>query len=67
MLRNFNAKMGRKDILKPKIGNESFHETSNNTGVRVVNFSTSINSLVTSQITKFIHLAFAQWKNTQSY
>jgi hypothetical protein len=34
-LGDFNEKAGRKDIFKPKIGNESLHEISNDNGVRV--------------------------------
>jgi hypothetical protein len=45
LLGDFNAKGGREDILKPIIGNESLHEASNDTGVRVVNFTTSKNLL----------------------
>jgi hypothetical protein len=29
LLGDFNAKVGRKDIFKPKIGNESLYEISN--------------------------------------
>jgi exonuclease III len=36
LLGDFNAKLGRKDTFKPKIGNESLHEDSNDNGVRVV-------------------------------
>jgi hypothetical protein len=36
-----NAQVGREDIFKSTIGNESLHETSNNNGVRVLNFATS--------------------------
>jgi hypothetical protein len=36
-----NEKVGREDIFKPAIGNESSHEISNDNGVRVVNFATS--------------------------
>jgi hypothetical protein len=43
LLGDFNAKVGRKDIVKPTIGNESLHEISNDNGVRVVNFATSKN------------------------
>jgi exonuclease III len=36
LLGDFNAKVGREDIFKPTIGNESLHEISNDNGVRVV-------------------------------
>jgi hypothetical protein len=39
LLGDFNAKVGREDIFKPTIGNESLHETSNDNGVRVVTLS----------------------------
>jgi hypothetical protein len=38
----FSARVGREDILKPTIGNESLHDN----GVRVVNFATSKNLIV---------------------
>jgi hypothetical protein len=41
LLGDFNAKVGREDIFKPTIGNESLHETSNYNVVRAVNFATS--------------------------
>jgi exonuclease III len=37
MLGDFNANVGREDIFKPKDGNESLHEISNDHGARVVN------------------------------
>jgi exonuclease III len=40
---DFNAKVGREDIFKPTIGNESLHEISNDNGVRLVNLATSKN------------------------
>jgi exonuclease III len=40
LLGDFNAKVGKEDIFKPNIGNESLHATSNDNGVRVVNFAT---------------------------
>jgi hypothetical protein len=40
---DFNARVGREDIFKPIIGNESLYEISNDNGVRVVNFATSKN------------------------
>jgi hypothetical protein len=33
LLGDFNAKVGREDIFKPTIGNESSHEISNDNGV----------------------------------
>jgi endonuclease/exonuclease/phosphatase family metal-dependent hydrolase len=41
LLGDFNAKVGREDIFKPTIGNESLHEISNDNGVRLVSFVTS--------------------------
>jgi exonuclease III len=56
LLGDFNAKVGKEDIFKPTIGNESLHETSNDNGVRVVNFATSKNLVVkSSHIAKFIN------------
>jgi endonuclease/exonuclease/phosphatase family metal-dependent hydrolase len=50
---DFNAKVGREDIFKPTIGNESSHDISNDNGVRVVNFATYKNLVVKS--TMFPH------------
>jgi hypothetical protein len=41
LLGDFNAKVGREDIFKPKTGNESLHANSNDNGVKVVKFGTS--------------------------
>jgi hypothetical protein len=46
LLGDFNAKIGREDIFKPIISNESLHEFGNDNGVRVVNFATSKNLFV---------------------
>jgi endonuclease/exonuclease/phosphatase family metal-dependent hydrolase len=53
LLGDFNAKVGKEDIFKPIIGNESLHEASNDNGDRVVNFATSKNLIVKS--TTFPH------------
>jgi endonuclease/exonuclease/phosphatase family metal-dependent hydrolase len=53
LLGDFNAKVGREDIFKPTIVNESLQEISNGNGVRLVNFATSINLIVKS--TMFPH------------
>jgi endonuclease/exonuclease/phosphatase family metal-dependent hydrolase len=53
LLGDFNAKVGREDIFKPTIGNESLHEISNDNRVRLVNYATSKNLRVKS--TMFSH------------
>jgi hypothetical protein len=53
MLGDLNAEVGREDIFKTTIGNESSHEISNDNGVRVVNFATSKTLVVKS--TMFRH------------
>jgi hypothetical protein len=46
LLGYFNAKVGREDILKPTIGNDSSYEINNDNGVMVVNFAISENLIV---------------------
>jgi hypothetical protein len=41
LLGDFNAKLGRDDIFKPTIGNESLYEDSNDYGVQVIKFASS--------------------------
>jgi hypothetical protein len=53
LLGDFNARVGREDIIKPTTGNESLHEIINDIGVRVVNFAISKN--LTIQSTVFPH------------
>jgi hypothetical protein len=55
LLGDSNAKVGREDIFKLTVGNESLHEISNDNGVRVVNFTTSKNLIVKSTSTMFPH------------
>jgi hypothetical protein len=50
LLGDFNAKVGREDIFKPTIGNESLHEINNDNGVRLVNVSRSKNLIVKSMM-----------------
>ena len=40
LLEDFNAKVGRQNIFKQTIGQESLHQDSNDNGVRLVNFAT---------------------------
>ena len=53
LLGDFNAEVGRENIFKPTIGNESLHQDSKDNGVRTVNFATSKNVVVKS--TMFPH------------
>jgi hypothetical protein len=50
---DFNAKAWSESIFKPTIGNESLCKDCNDNGVRIVNFSTSINLVVKNTI--FLH------------
>jgi len=50
LLEDFNAKVGRENIFKPTIGQESLHQDSNDNGVRLVNFATSKNLVVKSRM-----------------
>jgi hypothetical protein len=50
---DFNAKVGREDIFKLAVGNESLHEINNDNGVRLVHFAISKNLIVKS--TMFPH------------
>jgi hypothetical protein len=44
---DYTAKLGRDDIFKPTVGNESLHQGTNGNGVRIVNFATSKNIVKT--------------------
>jgi len=41
LLEDFYSKLGREDIFKPMVGNESLHQDGNDNGVRIVNSATS--------------------------
>jgi hypothetical protein len=53
LLEDFNPKVGREDIFKPTVGNESFHKIGNDNGIRIVKSATSKNLTVKS--TMFPH------------
>jgi len=53
ILGEFDAKVGRENIFKQTIGNESLHQDSNDNGFRIVNFATSKNLVV--KCTMFPH------------
>jgi hypothetical protein len=48
VLEDFNAKIGKEDIVKPIIWNEGLHKISNDNGVIVVNFATYKNVVMKS-------------------
>ena len=49
LLGDFNARVGRENILKLTTRNESLHQDSNGNGVRIVNFATK-NLVVKSMV-----------------
>ena len=48
MLGDFNAKVGREAEFFPAIGKHSLHETSNDNDIRIIDFATSHNLVVSS-------------------
>jgi len=50
MLGDFNAKMGRENIFKSTIGNESLHQDSNDNGVSIVYFAVLENLVVQPKV-----------------
>jgi hypothetical protein len=61
LLGDFSAKVGREDIFKLIIHNESLHEISNDNWVRVVNFSTSRNLIVKSTTLPHLEIHKHTW------
>jgi hypothetical protein len=57
----FSAKIGKEDIFKQIIGNESLHKISNDNGVRVVNFATSKNFIVKSMMFPLLSIHYYTW------
>jgi len=53
LLGDFNEKVGRENIFKSTIENDSLHQVSNDNGVGIVNFATSKN--LVAQNTMFPH------------
>jgi hypothetical protein len=56
LLGNFNAKVGKEDIFKQTIGNESLHKIHNDIGVGVVNFATLKNLTVKSTVFPYCNI-----------
>ena len=64
LLGDFNAKVGRENIFKPTIGQESLHQDSNDNGVRLVNFATSKNLVITSTMFPHRNIHKYTWSST---
>jgi hypothetical protein len=52
MVGEFNAKLEREDILNATIENESLHQTSDDNGVKIVDFATSKMKLFRAQCSR---------------
>jgi exonuclease III len=61
LLGDFNAEIGREDILKPPNGNRSLQENSIDNGVRVVNFAKSKILIVKSTIFPHCNIHKFSW------
>jgi hypothetical protein len=62
ILLDFNEKLRRENIFKPKIGNESLHQVSNDNGIGIVKFATLKHLVVTS--TMFPHRCIRKYTRT---
>jgi len=71
LLGDCNAKVGREDIFKPKIGNEILHRNSIANGVRIVNFAITKNKFLRARCSRtetFTNtLDHSRWENNQIY
>jgi hypothetical protein len=61
LLGDLNTKVGREDIFKLTIGNESLHEITNDNGVRVVHFASSENTIVKSTMFSYRNIDKYTW------
>jgi hypothetical protein len=61
LLEDFNAKVGREDIFKSTIRNESLHKISNDNGVRLLNSATSRNLRVKSTMFPYRNIHKYTW------
>jgi len=52
-LQDFNAQLGKNDVLISKVGKETLHDSSNDNCIRVVNFATSKNLAAKTKM--FLH------------
>jgi hypothetical protein len=61
LLGDLYAKVGRENMFKPTIGNESLHQDNKDNGVRIVNFATSNNLVVKNTMFPHRHLHKYTW------
>jgi len=61
LIGDFNAKVGRENVFKLTIGNESLHQDSNDNGVRIVNFAKSKNLVFKSRSAFFHQTALPEY------
>jgi hypothetical protein len=64
VLGDLSGKLGKEDIIKSIIGNESLHEIINDNGVRLVNFATSQNFRVKSTMLPHHNIHKYIWRST---
>jgi hypothetical protein len=64
LLGDLNARVGREDILKPTIGNESLHKISNDNRVRVVKTAILKNLIVKSTMFPHHNIHKYTWTST---
>jgi len=64
LLGDFNAIVGRKNIFKPTIGQESLHQDNNDNGVRIVNYDTSKNLVVNSTMFRYQNIHKYTWTSS---
>jgi hypothetical protein len=61
LLEDFNAKLGKEDIFKRTIGNESLHQDGNDNGVTIVNFPTSKSLVVKKMMFLYRNIRKCTW------
>lgn len=61
ILGDLNAKIGKEHIFKPTIGNHSLHNTSNDKGIRLINFAISKELVIKSTMYPHKDIHKATW------
>jgi hypothetical protein len=63
LLGDFNAKVGKEDIFKPTVGNESLYQNGNDNGVRIVKFATPKQSVFTNTTSPHLNIHKYIWNS----